>query len=121
MTSEMSVAVNSFKPFGAQDFGVVAAERVGRAGDDQNRPAGPSSGGGVGVPVVNDHTKSEASALPARSCTPLTPPLTVAVYVVCASSPAVVAEGRRARAGVVADRRRDRGAALSRAVRTWPR
>src|SRR5262249_44752176 len=40
---------------------------------------------------VNDHTTSEPSALPARSFTPLTPPLTVAVYVDCGRSPAVVA------------------------------
>ena len=40
------------------------------------------------APVVNDQTKLLASALPARSFTPLAPPLIVAVYVVDAASAA---------------------------------
>ena len=39
----------------------------------------------VEFPVVKVQVESEASALPARSLTPLLPPLTVAVYVELAS------------------------------------
>src|SRR3954466_13517110 len=47
----------------------------------------------VCVPVVNVQTLSAASGLPARSFTPLAPPLIVAVYVVFGAR---LAEGRYA-------------------------
>ena len=46
---------------------------------------GPLKPGG-GAAVVNDHVRSWASGLPARSAKPAAPPLTVAVYVVAQAS-----------------------------------
>ena len=55
------------------------AARVGAEAQIEHGHAGPA-------PVVNDQTKLLASALPARSFTPLAPPVIVAVYVVDAAS-----------------------------------